>query len=156
MRNHDAYAQSPHSWTPQVRRNTTQDAEMILVAQDERIDYRIHQRMHHMLTKQNPYPSQENTHLLHSLWSRNTTLWKHIHGPNYRSPATMRTWCNPNHCRLRMFVGCPLPTLCHNNHRTWNCTTIFRSHGTMVWTAQKDNQWPRSPIHLPLQASISE
>jgi hypothetical protein len=119
------------------------------------MDCRICQRMCYMPTKQNPHTLKENTSVSYPLWTRDTTILECINRPNYRSFTTLRTQCNPNYCRPRMLVSCPLPSLCYDDHRTRNCPTILRSYGTMVQDAQENNQWLRPLIHISLWMSTS-
>jgi hypothetical protein len=43
-----------------------EDTGKVLLAGDERMDHRIHQGVHNMLTKQDTYPLETSTHLLNT------------------------------------------------------------------------------------------
>jgi hypothetical protein len=67
-----------------MRRNNKKSQETPTVDGDERMDCRLHKRMHNLSAKQDPYSSEEDTPIPNNDQTRDTSIQASGHGPHHR------------------------------------------------------------------------
>ena len=114
------------------------------------MDPRLHQRMHNLPTKQEPYAQTKDPLIQNPIRPRSQTLFTHCYGPNHWPTQQQGLRRYPHYRRPQMFLRCNISSLHDHDHQTPNCQTLSQSSLLMVWTSQTNYQRQRSPIHIPL------
>ena len=114
----------PHSQTSRKRQNTPKSTTELLVAQNEKMDWRLCERMHCMPTNQGPNPQAPYPNIPHPDHSWHTPIQNYSHGPDYWITNQMRFQCHPNNCGPWMSKSSSLPAMCNNYLWTRYCPTI--------------------------------
>src|SRR6267142_3821019 len=110
------------------------------MASNERLDCRLYQRLCHLSTKQNHYPSKENPTLWNHSPLRCPTFQTNSHGFNHGPPPQKWQRCHPHYHRPWLFTGGSLPPMLNKHHGTWYCSTLFGERLSMVWLTKEDDQ----------------
>ena len=97
--------------TPQKRQNHTKNTMAIPLAGSATMARTIHQRMHHLSTKQEPYPPTTNPTLQNTSSRKCTTLHTDCNGPHYRTTQEQGIWQHSHDSWSWMHTRCNLPTI---------------------------------------------
>jgi hypothetical protein len=145
---HGPPPQRPNSRTPRKGRNDPSNQKAILVAEHERLDRRIRERMRSLPTKQEPNSPKEHPTVSHRPAPKSEPIRRSSNGSNHPTPQEWSLQRHTNHSRPRMHESSPLPPLCNHHHGRRHRQTIPPQCLSVVRNPQKDNHRPRPPIYL--------
>ena len=113
----------------------------------------IHQRMHHLSTKQEPHTPTPNPTIQNTSTRQCTTIHTDCNGPHHRTTQKQGIRQYPYNSQPRMHLRRNIPTLHYEHHQTPNCAVILPTRVPLVWTPPENNHRLRPPIHITFRQS---